>query len=62
MLLILVIIITIKDIYIVQVRKGHKCAMSAEMAIWLRNCLCLSSYLHTHTHPRLTALFPGLPG
>ena len=24
-----------------QVRKGHKCAMSAEMAVWLRSCLCL---------------------
>jgi len=24
-------------IYIAQVRKGHKCAMSAEMAVWLRN-------------------------
>jgi len=34
-----------KSIYIVQVRKGHKCAMSAEMAVWLRNCLYLYSYL-----------------
>ena len=41
-----VIIIIIKGIYIAQVRKGHKCAMSAEMAVWLRNCLCLYSYLH----------------
>jgi len=29
-----------------QVCKGHKCAMSAEMAVWLRNCPCLYSYLH----------------
>jgi len=35
-----------KDIYIVQDRKGHKCAVSAEMAVWLCNCLCLYSYLH----------------
>jgi len=34
-----VIIIIFKGIYIAQVRKGHKCAMSAEMAVWLRNCL-----------------------
>ena len=40
------IIIIIKGIYIAQVLKGHKCAMSAEMAVWLRNCLCLYSYLH----------------
>ena len=39
------IIIIIKGIYIAQVRKGHKCAMSAEMAVWLRNCLYLYSYL-----------------
>jgi len=38
-------IIIIKGIYIAQVRKDHKCAMSAEMAAWLRNCLCLYSYL-----------------
>jgi len=38
---IIIIIIIIKGIYIAQVRKGHKCAMSAEMAEWLRNCLCL---------------------
>jgi len=40
-----IIIIIIKGIYIglAQVRKGHKCAMSAEMAVWLRNCLCLYS-------------------
>ena len=37
--------IIIKGIYIAQVRKGHKCAMSAEMAVWLRNCLYLYSYL-----------------
>jgi len=34
----IIIIIIIKGIYIAQVRKGHKCAMSAEMAVWLRNC------------------------
>jgi len=45
-LIIIIIIIIIKGIYIAQVRKGHKCAMSAEMAVWLRNCLCLYSYLH----------------
>ena len=39
-------IIIIKGIYIAQVRKGHKCAISAEMAVWLCNCLCLYSYLH----------------
>ena len=39
------IIIVIKGIYIAQVRKGHKCAMSADMAVWLHNCLCLYSYL-----------------
>jgi len=33
-------LIIIEDIYIVQVRSGHKCAVSAEMAVWLRNCLC----------------------
>jgi len=43
---IIIIIIIIKGIYIAQVRKGHKCAMSAEMAVWLRNCLCLYRYLH----------------
>jgi len=37
----IIIIIIIKDIYIEQVRESHKCAMSAEMAVWLRNCLCL---------------------
>ena len=41
----MVIIIIIKGIYIAQVRKGHKCAMSAEMAVLLRNCLYLYSYL-----------------
>jgi len=45
-IIIIIIIITIKGICIAQVRKGHKCAMSAEMAVWLRNCLCLYSYLH----------------
>ena len=43
---IIIIIIIIKGIYIAQVRKGHKCAMSAEMAVWLRNCLGLYSCLH----------------
>ena len=42
----IIIIIIIKGIYIAQVRKGHKCAMSADMAVWLRNCLCLYSYLY----------------
>jgi len=41
----IIIIIIVKGIYIAQVRKGHKCAMSAEMAVWLRNCLYLYSYL-----------------
>jgi len=39
----IIIIIIIKDIYIAQVRKGHKCAMSVETAAWLRNCRCLYS-------------------
>jgi len=30
--------VCVKDVYIEQVGKGHKCAMSAEMAVWLRNC------------------------
>jgi len=38
-IIIIIIIIIIKDINIAQVRKGHKCAMSAEMTVWLRNCL-----------------------
>ena len=37
--IIISIIIIIKDIYTAQVRKGRKCDMSAEMAVWLRNCL-----------------------
>jgi len=41
-----IIIIIIKNIYIAQVCKGHKCAMSAEMAVRLRNCLCLYSHLN----------------
>jgi len=45
---IIIIILIIKHIYIAQVRKGHKCAMSAEMAVWLRNCLCL--YHHHQFH------------
>ena len=40
-----IFIIIIKGIYIAQVRKGHKRAMLAEMAVWLRNCLYLYSYL-----------------
>jgi len=44
-IIIIIIIIIIKGIYIAQVRKGHKCAMSPEMAVWLRNCLYLYSYL-----------------
>ena len=44
-IIIIIIITIIKGIYIAQVRKGHKCAMSAEMAVWLRNCLYLYSYL-----------------
>jgi len=40
-----IIIIIIKGIYIAQGRKGQNCAMSAEMAVWLRNCLYLYSYL-----------------
>jgi len=43
---VIIIIIIIKGIYIAQVCKDHKCAMSAETAVWLRNCLCLYSYLH----------------
>jgi len=35
----IIIIIIIKDIYVLQVRRGHKCAMSEEMAVWLHNCL-----------------------
>ena len=31
--IIIIIAIIIKDIYIVQVRRSHKCAMSAEMAV-----------------------------
>ena len=38
-----IIIIIIKDMYIAQVRKGHN--MLAKMAVWLRNCLCVYSYL-----------------
>jgi len=45
-IIIIIIIIIIKGIYIAQVRKDHKCAMSADMAVWLRNCLCLYSYLY----------------
>jgi len=39
--IIIINIIITKDINVAQVRKGHKCAMSAEMAVWLRNCLSL---------------------
>jgi len=31
--IVIIIIIIIKGIYIAQVRKGHKCAMSAEMTV-----------------------------
>ena len=44
-------IIIIKDIYIAQVREGHKCAMSAEMAVWLRNCLYVSIAIVSRTRP-----------
>ena len=33
LMVIIIIIIIIKGIYIAQVRKGHKCAMSAVMAV-----------------------------
>jgi len=56
-----IIIIIIKSIYIPQVRKGHKCAMSAEMAVWLRNCLCLYSYLLLLLLHTFNGLCPGLP-
>jgi len=46
--IIIINIIIINGTYIAQVRKGHKCAMSAEMAVWLRNYLCLYSYLHNY--------------
>jgi len=41
----IIIIIIVNSIYIAQVCKGHKCAMSAEIAVRLRllNCLCLYS-------------------
>ena len=42
--IIIIIIIIIKGIYIAQVRNGNKCAVLAEMALWLR--LCLYNYLH----------------
>jgi len=42
--LLFLLLIIIKGIYIAQVRKGHKCAMSAEMAVWLRNCLWYDSF------------------
>ena len=31
----LLLLLFFKGIYIAQVCKGHKCAMSAEMAVWL---------------------------
>ena len=34
------------SLYIAQVLKDHKYAVSAEMAVWLRNYLCLYSCLH----------------
>ena len=45
-MLLIIIIIIIKGIYMAQVRNDHKCAMSAQMAVWFRNCLRLYSYLH----------------
>jgi len=33
----------IKNVYIAQVRKGHKCATSAEMAVWLHNSLYITN-------------------
>ena len=33
----------IKNVYIAQVRKGHKCATSAEMAVWLHNNLYITN-------------------
>ena len=49
LLIVIIIVIAIKDIYVAQVRKGHKCAMSAEMAVWLRNYVCLCTYMLTCT-------------
>jgi len=46
MMMMMIIIIIIKGIYIAQVRKGHKCAMSAEMAVWLRPRKTLQIFLH----------------
>ena len=40
----IIIIIIIKGIYIAQVRKGHKCAMSAEMAVWLGSSRLRTEY------------------
>jgi len=37
---VIIIIFIIEDIFIAQVHSGHKYAVSAEMAVWLRNCLC----------------------
>ena len=56
---IIIIIIIIKGIYIAQVRKGHKCAMSAEMAVCLRNCLLLiwTASVMTFTTIHLDILF-----
>jgi len=41
-------VVIIKEIYIAQVRKGHKCAMSAEMAV---------CYVKAHTHGVTCTLF-----
>jgi len=43
---VLLLLLSLNTFCIAQVRKGHKCAMPAEMAASLRNCLCLYSYLH----------------
>ena len=50
------LIIIIKGIYIAQVRKGQKCAMSAEMAVWLCS---LTVYVFIAIY--IIALCPGLP-
>jgi len=46
---IIIIIIIIKGIYIAQVRKGHKCAMSAEMAVRLRSSSPVSGTVRART-------------
>jgi len=54
-----IVIIINKDIYIAQVRKGQKCAV-AEMAVWLRNCQCLYSYLHNYCQDNYTEMSLGV--